>query len=400
MIINSKLNDHIVKTVYRNTLVFEKSKMFVLPFVLLIFLRILIPSTIETSWIQTVELIVNVSLLLLSILSSILILKHQIKVWLLGYSFAIFSWIAISNYVSEGSFSQSIIESSIYLIPILIAVNLMEMSFKNPNVLRYLVYIISFSLMIFIIPLIMGDKYVHAGIERLPLFYGTLHDNGYIASIVAIFGFYYFRNFEHRLEGLLIIIFSLFLMHGYAVRSAHVMFLVALVGIYLYRIPIRIRDIFIFKVIFISILALIFFYLFNQDAGKLTTSFSSGRTEMWGDQLHKFFNADFISMIIGFGVKGDMIVTKVWAWESKGAHSTLLSFLLRYGIGGLILILFFLYRLFIYLTLDKKCKKCLWLYIAFLSTLIISNGLMERFVPFILFLLLFIFLVKPKEHSI
>lgn len=85
------------------------------------------------------------------------------------------------------------------------------------------------------------------------------------------------------------------------------------------------------------------FYRYVTDPNRLSQSgveaFGSGRVGAWTERIVNFWNRNFVEQLIGTGPYSDYIVTTLWWWEPKNAHSDLVTLLMEYGLIGLGVIL-------------------------------------------------------------
>lgn len=377
----------------------KKVKPFAFALLFLTMLRCVIPSISDVVVIQQSEFYVNSLLIVVGTLSCLFVVNEKNQKWLFVYFSLIFVWIVLSNILAGHDFAKSVIQFSKYIVPILITVNLIEMSKRMPLVRDGVVLIFVICTLVFILPLVFRERYFHGGIERLPLYYGTLHDNGFIAATVSLFSLILMYTMRHKLLGFIIFMFSIYLMMGYLVRTSMVMFTIVVLGVVFFKVPDRLRQLIFIETIVVCGVILILFLFFTDNSDEFISSLSSGRTRMWLDQINRLISSSFLEVIFGFGSNGDIIHSSVWLQKPKDAHSTLLGLLVQYGIVGFCLFVSLFIKISDYFSkvVDRVEGRCL--YAGFISTLVISNGLLERVVPCLLYFLLFL-LVQPKFHDL
>lgn len=207
----------------------------------------------------------------------------------------------------------------------------------------------------------------------LPIYFDSVHTHSYV--LVSIFiGISYFLYQQNKTYKMVIfLVFSfLFLWMGYNVRTALIMYL-----IYIITMLFLVSD--IFKVLFVKLLVFIplililaFFIKTEVDINEI----SSGRTTMYSDKIDQLSTYNFKDWMFGRGYGSDLIVTDVWWWDKKGAHSDLITFVVENGI----LYLLTFVALTIYLaTLTKKLNIIfISIILASFFASIISNGILVR----------------------
>ena len=166
-----------------------------------------------------------------------------------------------------------------------------------------------------------------------------------------------------------LILSILFLFFGYNVRTPLMMCL-----IYSITMIFLVSDIFkvmLLKILVIVPLIILLFFLL-VDLNEL----SSGRIDMYGEKIKQLGEYNIIEWIFGNGSGSDLIVTEIWWWEKKGAHSDVITFLIE---NGVIYLLLFFY-MFLKLTIVSLKPNLIYvsILIGCLVTSIISNGIFSR----------------------
>jgi len=204
----------------------------------------------------------------------------------------------------------------------------------------------------------------------LPIFFSGIHTHNYILVSVFIgISYQIYRNGKYKMMTAFLLGSILFLFFGYNVRTPLIMYL-----IYATTMIFLVSD--IFKVLFLKILVLapLFLFLFFLiiDLNEL----SSGRLDMYVKKIDQLANYNFIEWVFGKGAGADLIITDVWWWEKKGAHSDVITYLVE---NGLLYLLLFVYT-FIKITISSQKINAIYLVILsgcfFTST--ISNGIFSR----------------------
>ena len=127
--------------------------------------------------------------------------------------------------------------------------------------------------------------------------------------------------------------------------------------------------------------------LLTIDLSTVETSqrLTSGRTVIWLERLGQILNSDFTTMLLGKGTGSDKSYgTLLWAYAEKDSHQDFIRITIEHGVFGLILFSIFLWMLGQRL---PKGSKPIWL--AIITSSLISNGVLLRPSILILFALIF-----------
>lgn len=207
----------------------------------------------------------------------------------------------------------------------------------------------------------------------LPVYFDSVHTHSYVlVSIFMGLGYFLYRkNKRYSLIGFFIISF-LFLLLGYNIRTTLIMYLIYIIAM-LFLMSDLFKYLIIKLLVFVPLLLLL--GLFVKSEVDLT-EVTSGRTSMYADKIDQLSTYNLIDWLLGRGYGADLIVTDVWWWEKKGAHSDFITFVVENGV--IYLTLFILLFLFL-ISLTKKINIIYTVMI--LSALfsgIISNGILVR----------------------
>ena len=113
---------------------------------------------------------------------------------------------------------------------------------------------------------------------------------------------------------------------------------------------------------------------------------SSGRISMYIAKYDQLMSNDFFQWFIGNGYLSDLILTDVWWWAPKGAHSDIITFLVE---GGLIYLGGFIFVIVHFIRTQKNLAEKL-IVVAILSTSLFSNGVFARPIASYLLSLVFV----------
>lgn len=223
-------------------------------------------------------------------------------------------------------------------------------------------------------PLIVGGK------ARLAPFAGGadgLHPSAYSAFGMLLLLLYVGRPAARRARALhwVICLGLAYVVVMYQVRTVYLLALV-LGGLLLYK---RGR---VGKTGFFSTLSLMFALLIFAGMGILLqvvdantlADISSGRTLAYGERLQLIAGRDWGELLFGTGAGSDFMRGQTrWLYEEKNSHNDILMVLIENGLFGFALIMFVLIGMAF-----RMPRTALVLYLAYLSTSLISNGLLMR----------------------
>jgi len=127
----------------------------------------------------------------------------------------------------------------------------------------------------------------------------------------------------------------------------------------------------------LMLLALTFFYLPNLDV----TELSSGRTSTYAERFSMLAERSAGQLLFGGGLGSDMFYSSIWWWAAKDSHNDLLSITIEQGLVGLLMV-------FIILGVSLRHANSLQVAVllSFVSGSLISNALLSRPMPAVLFL--------------
>lgn len=221
----------------------------------------------------------------------------------------------------------------------------------------------------------------------LPTYFGGLHTSAYV-GLMTMFCFHALASYK-RLSWFkavppMLLLIALITV-GWGVRTASIGVVLFFVGQLISRFLFKNRPVMaVFFPLGIAIPAGIFPTL--DFAGDINDA-SSGRIEMYIAKYDQLMANDFLNWIIGNGYLSDLILTDVWWWAPKGAHSDLITFLVE---GGLIYFFGFLVVLYQFIKHHNSLPERL-IIVAIISTSIFSNGVFAR--PIAAYLLSIVFVI-------
>ena len=97
---------------------------------------------------------------------------------------------------------------------------------------------------------------------------------------------------------------------------------------------------------------------------------------MYGEKIDQLAGYNFFEWLFGKGSGSDLIITEIWWWEKKGAHSDVITFLIENGIIYLLLFIYMFIKLAILSVKVNLIYLVILLGCLFSST--ISNGIFSR----------------------
>lgn len=118
--------------------------------------------------------------------------------------------------------------------------------------------------------------------------------------------------------------------------------------------------------------------------------FSSGRTDAYAERIEMILNRQLPELMFGTGAGSEMLTNSVWWWAAKNSHNDFIDFTIQAGVVGLAMVVAML------LIAASRLDRLQWpLFAAFVSSSMISNGLLGR--PFIAVLLLASMLIPVRQ---
>lgn len=229
--------------------------------------------------------------------------------------------------------------------------------------------------------------------QWLPTYFGGLHTTAYVALLTM---FLVHAIWQHRLipayRATAIILFIIgMIFFGWGVRTASIAIVIFFAGLISSRWSFMNRPIvpLLLPIGLTLTIGLLPLLDFSGEVDEL----SSGRISMYIAKYTQVGKNTLLQWFIGNGYKSDLIVTDVWWWEAKGAHSDIITFLVEGGLiylGGFIAAITYLFK--IHNTLQERL-----ILMAILSTSIFSNGVIAR--PIAAYMLSFVFAIYCYNAS-
>ncbi len=221
----------------------------------------------------------------------------------------------------------------------------------------------------------------------LPTYFGGLHTSAYVAlmTMFCIHALWSYRMLPAYKAWPVMLLLIYLIFTGWGVRTASIGVVMYFVGLTVSRFLFLNRP---FLKLFLPLivagpigaLPLIDF------AGKVD-DMSSGRISMYIAKYNQLSNNDFFQWFIGNGYLSDLILTDVWWWAPKGAHSDVISFLVE---GGMIYLGSFIFIIVHFIKVNESLAEKL-VVVAILSTSLFSNGVFAR--PIASYLLSMVFVI-------
>lgn len=280
-------------------------------------------------------------------------------------------------FTSEASYSFLMNHLKVYL-PLLALPILYQYFELKPQ--RYLKMMEWFSWIILILVL-LGFILLPTSFNRFeawwPTYFGGLHTSAYVVLIFSAFIFVLYESFEMKSTSiycLLFIFIFISISYGWGVRTATIAFIIFTFGILLRGIQDRDKWVrFTGLVILFSIICIVFVANYNQHFTVVLDTLSSGRISMYNEKLSQLADNSVFEWFIGGGYNSDLIISEVWWWEAKGAHSDIITMLVE---GGLFYLSVFIYIFCMLWKTSTWIGKSLLLSVLF--TTFFSNGVFVR----------------------
>jgi hypothetical protein len=215
-----------------------------------------------------------------------------------------------------------------------------------------------------------------------PAYFGGAHTTAFMAMSIFFISFALFTVGEIKQNTLLFIGGVVFccVFWGWGVRTVSGAILILLGAYYLNRMRFNNNQGLLWVAIIAILLVFTFLITFVIDF-RTFDNFTSGRISMYGEKLDQLSNNTFFNWLLGNGAGSDLIMTDIWWWAAKGAHSDFITFLVE---GGLIYFGFTSYILIKFSKLFNNSEGT-FLLISFAFTSLISNGYLVRPLPSYLF---------------
>lgn len=209
-----------------------------------------------------------------------------------------------------------------------------------------------------------------------PAYFTGLHTTTYVVSSL-FFIVYSLYVIQHRLITKSVVIFSFIvafytIAFGWGIRTS-TLSLLALMGCLFYqRYADKIKNMNVISFFIILLFLIVFFSVFFDFTA--FDKISSGRLSMYVAKYYQLSDNTILTWLIGNGAGSDLIKTKVWWWDVKGAHSDFITSLVEGGIVFLVLFITIHLKLFHLL----KHSNIRYVIISIIITGLFSNGYFVR----------------------
>lgn len=211
------------------------------------------------------------------------------------------------------------------------------------------------------------------GEQWLASYFGGLHSTSYVATMVAIVVLLLGKVglVGVRISYIWFSFLACLVFFGWGVRTATLVLIVYLLATYVHKL--RVEGKYIYPVllpVLVCIVAISSLLVAPEDVDAV----SSGRISMYLEKYYQLSNNTFLQWIVGNGSGSDLIVTDVWWWAAKGAHSDVLTFLVE---GGVVYLSAFLLTIFVLLA-NGPSPSFKFLLLACFTSGMFSNGIFVR----------------------
>jgi hypothetical protein len=218
-----------------------------------------------------------------------------------------------------------------------------------------------------------------------PAYFTNLHTTTYVViSLFFIVYSLYILKYQRVNKFILIssfIITFYAIAFGWGIRTSTLSLLVLLCCLVHKKYSKKIEHMNVISFFVISLI-LIFFFTIAFDFSVMD-KISSGRLSMYVAKYYQLSDNSFINWLIGSGAGSDLIRTKVWWWDAKGAHSDFITSLVEGGIVYLGLFIMIHIKLFQLL----KYSQLRYVVISIIITGLFSNGYFDR--PLAMYVVIF-----------
>ena len=218
-----------------------------------------------------------------------------------------------------------------------------------------------------------------------PAYFTNIHTTTYVV-ISLFFIVYSLYILKHQLVSKFFLI-SAFIITFYAIAfgwgiRTSTLSLIAFLGCLAYQKYSKNNGyVHIISLFVISFICILFFTVLFDFAAMDTIS--SGRLSMYVAKYHQLSDNSFVNWLIGNGAGSDLIMTKVWWWDAKGAHSDFITSLVEGGVVYLCLFIMIHVKLFQLL----KYSQIRYVVISIIITGLFSNGYFDR--PLAMYIVIF-----------
>lgn len=225
----------------------------------------------------------------------------------------------------------------------------------------------------------------------MPTYFGGLHTTAYV-SLITMYCIHALWSFKYlsTIKAVPIMIMLTFLiMFGWGVRTASIGAVIFFAGLATRYFAFYDRP--LLSLVFPLALAMPFSVLPMLDFSGSVDEMSSGRISMYIEKYYQLSRNTVPAWFIGNGYLSDLILTDVWWWAPKGAHSDFITYLVE---GGLFYLGGFFYCIKTLMKMHENLPERL-IILAILSTSLFSNGVFAR--PIAAYLLSLVFVIYYSQ---
>ena len=227
----------------------------------------------------------------------------------------------------------------------------------------------------------------------MPTYFGGLHTTAYVSLIImyCIHALWSFKYLSTIKAVPIMIALTFLIMFGWGVRTASIGAVIFFAGISTRYFTFYERP--LLSLVFPLALAMPLSVLPMLDFAGAVDDMSSGRISMYIEKYHQLSRNTLAAWFIGNGYLSDLILTDVWWWAPKGAHSDFITFLVE---GGIFYLGGFFYCIRTLMKMHANLPEKL-IVVAILSTSMFSNGVFAR--PIAAYLLSLVFVIYYCQKS-
>jgi hypothetical protein len=209
-----------------------------------------------------------------------------------------------------------------------------------------------------------------------PAYFTNIHTTTYVISSL-FFIVYSLYILQHRLINKSVVILTFIvafyaIAFGWGIRTS-TLSIVSLLGCLIYQYCSDKSPYTNIISFFIVATVLIIFFSVVFDFASMDR-LSSGRLSMYVAKYYQLSDNTLLTWLIGNGSGSDLITTKVWWWDAKGAHNDFITSLVEGGVTYLFLFIGIHLKLFRLL----KHSKMRYVVISIIITGLFSNGYFSR----------------------
>ena len=240
------------------------------------------------------------------------------------------------------------------------------------------------------------------GTLRLHSFTGGdpgLHSSAYVVALAVLGVFLMWRSGHlSNKTAVPVLLLGVYLILGYAVRTALVLLLIAAAMIAFQAITRRTRylapTLISFGFAGIFVILLVFVIFMDASTWKDLVNFSSGRLATYSERISALAQRDLLGQIFGSGPGSDIGFSRQWFWGAKDSHNDFLRHFKEDGMIGILGLVVYLIGIFRFARFDG-----LPVVLCLIGSSAISNALLARPTIIVFFFLTLVVVYKRRQSQ-